>query len=92
MAAVSESSTVALKSADTPVYSLGVAVPAACPMSTLSSAPSRSRCAVSVTVCAAFQFVGVNVSDDAPTRTAPVSGLVTATVTVCRGSVAKRTR
>ena len=60
-------------------------------MSTRSSAPSSSCCAVSATVCGVAQLDVVNVSDDAPTVTAPGSGLATATATVCFGAVASRT-
>ena len=91
MAGVSSSSTAASKVADTPVYSLLVAVLAAWAISTLSSWPSRSCCAVAITVCGMFQFVVVNVRVDMPTVTAPGSGLVMVTVTGCVGCAARRT-
>ena len=54
-------------------------------MSTLSSAPSASCAAVSVTVCAASQFARVNVSADADGVATPVSPKAIPTVVVAVG-------
>ena len=91
MAGVSSSSTVAVKSEVTFVYSLLVAVAALCAMVTLSLAPPSSCCADRVTVCGVFQLVVVNVRVLWPTVTADVSLLVMVAVTVWVGSDARRT-
>ena len=56
-----------------------------------STASGASSTAAAVTVCAVPQFCAVNVSDAASTVTAPVSPLVTATVTLPVGAADSRT-
>ena len=96
----SSSVTATVRLADMPVYSLSEAVLAACVTVTLSSTPSSSCAAVSVTVRAVLQFNAVNVSvfcvpgvppSVSPTVTASMSPLAIVTVTSCVGGVLSRT-
>ena len=100
IAGVSSSSTVAVKSDDTFVYSLLVVVAALCVMATLSSAPPSSCWAFRVTVWGVFQFVLVNVRvfwspgvsvSVSPTVTAVASLVAMVAVTVWVGSELRRT-
>ena len=91
MAGVSSSSTVAVKSADTFVYSLFGVVAALWVMATLSLAPPSSCCADRFTVWGVFQLLLVNVRVLWSTVTADVSPLVMVAVTVWVGCEVRRT-